>query len=86
MPHAGLASAMQGWAHGWTLTRTLEEAEIGAGDFVRWAKQTIDLLDQIAQACEHAEVDEDRLAKLGALAREAKRGVRRGIVETSSAA
>ncbi len=86
MPHAGLASAMHGWANGWTLSRTLEEAEIGAGDFVRWAKQTIDLLDQIAQAAEHAEVDEDRLAKIGALAREAKRKVKRGIVETSSAA
>src|SRR5690606_10484361 len=33
MPHAGLASAMQGWARGWSLTRTLEESEIGAGDF-----------------------------------------------------
>lgn len=86
MPHAGLASAMHGWANGWTLSRTLEEAEIGAGDFVRWAKQTIDLLDQIAQAAEHAEVDEDRLAKIGALAREAKHKVKRGIVETSSAA
>ncbi len=86
MPHAGLASAMQGWANGWTLSRTLEEAEIGAGDFVRWAKQTIDLLDQLAQATEHAQVDQDRLAKLGALARDAKRKVRRGIVETSSAA
>lgn len=86
MPHAGLAAAMQGWASGWSLSRTLEETEIGAGDFVRWAKQTIDLLDQLAQAAEYSEVDEDRLAKLAQLAREAKRGVRRGIVETSSAA
>jgi len=86
MPHAGLASAMQGWANGWTLSRTLEEAEIGAGDFVRWAKQTIDLLDQIAQSTEHAETDQDRLAHLAVLAREAKRKIRRGIVETSSAA
>ena len=86
MPHAGLAAAMHGWANGWTLERTLEEAGVGAGDFVRWAKQTIDLLDQIAQAAEHAEVDEDRLGAVGALAREAKRKVRRGIVETSSTA
>ncbi len=89
LPHAGLASAMQGWANGWTLSRTLEEAEIGAGDFVRWSKQTIDLLDQIAQATDHVDVGEaenERLAKLGALAREAKRKVRRGIVETSSSA
>ena len=86
MPHAGLAAAMHGWANGWTLERTLEEAGVGAGDFVRWAKQTIDLLDQIAQAAEHAEVDVDRLGAVGALAREAKRKVRRGIVETSSTA
>ncbi len=86
MPHAGLAAAMHGWANGWTLERTLEEAGVGAGDFVRWAKQTIDLLDQIAQAAEHSEVDEDRLGAVGALAREAKRKVRRGIVETSSTA
>lgn len=87
-PHAGLASAMHGWAGGWDLTRTLEQSGVGAGDFVRWAKQTIDLLDQIAQAVEHAPVtgDEgrDRLGRLGALAREAKRKVRRGIVETAS--
>lgn len=86
LPHAGLATAMYGWANGWTLTRTLDEAGVGAGDFVRWAKQTIDLLDQIAQAADHAEVDEERLASLGALAREAKRKVKRGIVETSSSA
>ncbi|XPP25813.1 MAG: DEAD/DEAH box helicase [Leucobacter sp.] len=83
-PHAGLASAMHGWASGWTLARTLEHAGIGAGDFVRWSKQTIDLLDQLAQACEQAEVDVERLGALGALAREAKRRVRRGIVETAS--
>lgn len=83
-PHPGLASAMHGWASGWTLTRTLEHAMIGAGDFVRWSKQTIDLLDQIAQAAEHAEVDVDRLGALGAVARDARRKVRRGIVLTSS--
>ncbi|WP_341783083.1 DEAD/DEAH box helicase [Leucobacter weissii] len=83
-PHAGLASAMHGWAQGWTLERTLERSGVGAGDFVRWAKQTIDLLDQIAQACEQAEVDVDRLGRLGLRAREARRAVRRGIVETAS--
>lgn len=87
-PHAGLAEAMRGWVDGWSLTRTLEHAGIGAGDFVRWAKQTIDLLDQLAQAAEHAPLDsaeaQDRLARLGALARAAKRQVRRGIVEMAS--
>lgn len=87
MPHAGLAATMHAWAGGAPIERVLETAGIGAGDFVRWSKQTIDLLDQIAQACEAAvatELDEDRLGGLAKLAREAKRGVRRGIVEASS--
>ena len=87
MPHAGLAATMHAWAGGQTFERVLESAGIGAGDFVRWSKQTIDLLDQIAQACEsgvRAGIDEDRLGALAKLAREAKRGVRRGIVEDAS--
>lgn len=83
-PHAGLAAAMQGWASGWSLERTLEHSGIGAGDFVRWAKQTIDLLDQIAQACEQSTVEHERLGELAQLARAAKQQVRRGIVETAS--
>lgn len=87
-PHAGLASAMHGWAKGWTLARTLEHSQLGAGDFVRWAKQTIDLLDQLAQASERAPLEDiaeiDRLGRFGALARDAKRRVRRGIVEAAS--
>lgn len=88
-PHPALAMAMYGWAGGWSLAKTLEEAEIGAGDFVRWTKQTIDLLDQITQASEHAEgeaAESGRLLELGRLARQAKRKILRGIVETSSAA
>lgn len=86
MPHAGLTAAMRGWAQGWPLSRTLEHAGVGAGDFVRWAKQTIDLLDQIAQAAEYATIDRDRMSALSLLARDAKKRVRRGIVETSSVA
>ncbi len=88
MPHAGLAAAMHAWAAGTPIEQVLERSGIGAGDFVRWSKQTIDMLDQIAQACETAVrggLDEDRLGELAKLAREAKRGVRRGIVEASSA-
>ncbi len=90
MPHAGLAGAMYSWAKGASLERVLEESGLGAGDFVRWAKQTIDSLDQVAQACEvgialgDLELDIDRLASLARTAREAKRAVRRGIVEASS--
>lgn len=90
MPHAGLASAMFDWAKGATLERVLEESGLGAGDFVRWSKQTIDLLDQVSQACEAAQLhdalasDAERLSDLARTAREAKRLVRRGIVEASS--
>nr|WP_245190071.1 DEAD/DEAH box helicase [Leucobacter exalbidus] len=87
MPHAGLAATMHGWANGQPIEHLLEAAGIGAGDFVRWAKQTIDLLDQVAQACENATgPDYARLTALGTTARAAKRSIRRGIVETSSGA
>jgi hypothetical protein len=36
------------------------------------------------QAAEHADVDEARLLALGAVARDAKRRIRRGIVEASA--
>ena len=92
MPHAGLAGAMWDWAKGATLERVLETSGLGAGDFVRWSKQTIDLLDQVAQACEVAvthpglAAESERLGALAKTAREAKRAVRRGIVEASSSA
>ena len=38
------------WANGAELERVLWEAELTPGDFVRWAKQVIDLLDQVRQA------------------------------------
>ncbi|SJN13100.1 putative helicase [Leucobacter sp. 7(1)] len=87
MPDAGLASTMHAWASGQPIERVLEDAGLGAGDFVRWTKQTIDLLDQIAQACEagvRAGLVEPDLGELAQLARSAKRSVRRGIVEASS--
>ena len=87
MPDAGLAGTMHAWASGQPIERVLEEAGLGAGDFVRWTKQTIDLLDQIAQACEagvRAGLTSPDLGELAQLARSAKRSVRRGIVEASS--
>ncbi|WP_091233165.1 RNA helicase [Microbacterium sp. 3J1] len=73
---AGLAGAMHAWARGGSLDRVLVDADMAAGDFVRWAKQTIDLLDQLSIVAED-----------GALARNARTaldGVRRGIVAYSS--
>ena len=90
MPDASIAAAMFDWAKGASLEQVLERANLGAGDFVRWAKQTIDLLDQVAQACEVAvrhpglDTEAERLGALAKTAREAKRAVKRGIVEASS--
>ncbi|WCD92193.1 DEAD/DEAH box helicase [Microbacterium sp. nov. GSS16] len=68
----GLAAAMHAWARGGSLDRVLIDADMAAGDFVRWAKQTIDLLDQLSMVAE-----DDELART---ARRALDGVRRGIV------
>jgi len=75
-PAPGLAPAMHAWARGIPLDTVLSLADMAAGDFVRWAKQTIDLLDQISL------VAEPRLART---ARTALESVRRGIVAYTSA-
>lgn len=49
-PHAGLASAMYAWADGVEIAEVLGREGILVGDFVRWTKQTIDLLDQLMKA------------------------------------
>ncbi|BDV30525.1 DEAD/DEAH box helicase [Microbacterium terricola] len=71
----GLAESMHSWARGIALERVLIEADMAAGDFVRWAKQTIDLLDQLSIVAD---------GPLAATARTALDSVRRGIVSYSS--
>ncbi|REJ05533.1 RNA helicase [Microbacterium bovistercoris] len=71
----GLAAAMHEWARGGMLDRVLIEADMAAGDFVRWTKQTIDLLDQLSIVAEDGD--------LARTARRALDGVRRGIVAYS---
>jgi ATP-dependent RNA helicase HelY len=44
----GLSKAMYQWARGARLDDVLFDADLPVGDFVRWTKQTIDLLDQIS--------------------------------------
>lgn len=73
----GLSLAMNRWAKGEPLDRVLEDADLAAGDFVRMAKQTIDLLDQLSVVAE---------GPLGRTAREALDSVHRGIVAYSSVA
>ena len=70
-----LAPAMHAWARGLPLDRVLSEADMAAGDFVRWAKQTIDLLDQLSIVAE---------PDLAVTARKSLEAVRRGIVAYSS--
>jgi len=72
---SGLAQAMHSWARGASLERVLLEADMAAGDFVRWAKQTIDLLDQLSSVAE---------TRIAVTARKALEAVRRGIVAYSS--
>jgi ATP-dependent RNA helicase HelY len=71
----GLAQAMHSWARGVALERVLIEADMAAGDFVRWAKQTIDLLDQLSIVAD---------GSLATTARKALDSVRRGIVAYSA--
>jgi ATP-dependent RNA helicase HelY len=71
----GLAQAMRSWARGMPLERVLIEADMAAGDFVRWAKQTIDLLDQLSLVAD---------GPVATTARKALDAVRRGIVAYSS--
>lgn len=71
----GLSLAMYKWAKGSRLDDVLFDADMPAGDFVRWSKQTIDLLDQLAQ------VTSGELQKTARLALDQ---VRRGIVAYST--
>jgi ATP-dependent RNA helicase HelY len=52
-PDLGFVWPVYRWARGESLSKVLAagiEAEMPAGDFVRWARQVVDLLGQIAQA------------------------------------
>ncbi|ABY23759.1 ATP-dependent DNA helicase [Renibacterium salmoninarum ATCC 33209] len=47
-PELGLVWPMFKWARGRHLEAVLEGTDLAAGDFFRWTKQVIDLLDQLA--------------------------------------
>lgn len=76
IPHPGLVPAMIQWAKGRTMQQTLDRTFLGPGDFVRVAKQTIDLLEQIGALGVTA----------SETAFEAKRLLDRGIVASSRSA
>ncbi|HVE64185.1 MAG TPA: DEAD/DEAH box helicase [Mycobacteriales bacterium] len=76
-PDPGFAWAAWRWASGTRLETVLDESDLTAGDFVRWVKQLLDLLDQVAAVADPA-------GGVRAAAREAVRAMRRGVVAYSS--
>ncbi|GHJ38763.1 RNA helicase [Streptomyces sp. TS71-3] len=78
-PDLGFAWAAYMWASGKGLDEVLREAEMPAGDFVRWCKQVIDVLGQISAA---APVDGSSTVPKNA--RKAVEGLLRGVVAYSS--
>ena len=62
------------WASGAKLDTVLDSADMLAGDFIRWTKQIIDLLDQISQTAG---------PELAETAKNAVDKVKRGIVAYS---
>ena len=70
--HPGLVRTMLEWARGGSLADVLSGGDLLAGDFVRWARQVLDVLDQIAIAAPEA--------GLRGRARDAIDLVRRGVV------
>ena len=69
----GLVEPMYAWANGAHLAKAIEDTGLAAGDFVRWAKQVLDALDQIAHIRSLDPV-------IRARCEEAIEAVRRGVV------
>lgn len=80
-PDLGFSWAAFRWASGHRLDAVLRDVDMAAGDFVRWCKQLIDLLDQIADAAADGSDDGEELSRT---ARKAVASVRRGVVSFSS--
>ncbi|WP_426995815.1 DEAD/DEAH box helicase [Pseudarthrobacter sp. N5] len=76
-PELGLVWPMYKWARGRHLQEVLNGTDLAAGDFVRWVKQVIDLLDQLAKI---PGLD----PRLTRLCGEAIKLVRRGVVAYSA--
>ncbi|TDD55545.1 DEAD/DEAH box helicase [Saccharopolyspora elongata] len=77
-PDAGFAWPVFRWARGESLEKVLTAAEssgheLSAGDFVRWCRQVIDLLDQVREVVGVAD-------PVGSAAAKAVAAIRRGVV------
>jgi ATP-dependent RNA helicase HelY len=69
-----ISLAIYRWASGTKLDSVLDLADLLPGDFIRWSKQIIDLLDQLAQVTD---------GKFAETAKDAVDKVKRGIVAYS---
>jgi ATP-dependent RNA helicase HelY len=79
-PDLGFCWTAYRWASGKSLEAVLRDADMPAGDFVRWCKQLIDLLGQVASASERV----NATSPVSANARAAVDLIRRGVVAYSS--
>ncbi len=82
-PDLGFAWPIHRWARGESLAAVLTAAEqngaeLSAGDFVRWCRQVVDLLDQVADVAGRAD-------GLGKAAADAVTAIRRGVVAVGTA-
>ncbi|MFT4011455.1 MAG: DEAD/DEAH box helicase, partial [Nocardioidaceae bacterium] len=75
-PDLGFAWAAYLWAGEAELETVLDECDLAAGDFVRWVKQLVDLVEQVADAAGDT--------PLRKTARDAAKLLRRGVVAYSS--
>jgi ATP-dependent RNA helicase HelY len=90
-PDLGFAWTAYRWARGHALQDVLDDdASLAAGDFVRWTKQVVDLLDQVAVAAAapggdgSGEGSTAGLDGVAAAARSAAGAMRRGVIAYSS--
>ncbi|MGH8892947.1 MAG: DEAD/DEAH box helicase, partial [Actinomycetes bacterium] len=83
-PDLGFAWTTYRWASGDTLDDVLRDADLQAGDFVRWTKQVVDLLGQIADAAHVGSANP--APAVGRSARQAADLLLRGVVAYSSVA
>jgi ATP-dependent RNA helicase HelY len=54
-PHWGIVGAVHAWTQGKNLDAVLRGTELAPGDMVRWFKQVIDVLDQVARVAPNSE-------------------------------
>lgn len=81
-----MAAGVQAWAEGASLAQVLEDSEMTAGDFVRWSRQLLDVLGQLATLQPDSREDQalgSQVAEVSRTAAEASLDVDRGVVAFS---